>query len=171
LHSAREASVRGALASRPSRICGRPDQREGVGKERRAACCPFFAGDAGAPNQEVNGHANQENPALPAIAPGRLSGYLAAAGGAAVGGVLDPGAGVAILYSPRSSSHAAVSLTITTWYSPPPVMPSYFPVPPVNSKTPRRSGSFASFSVYLAKTLEPSFSVKVLYPMRVAPSV
>jgi hypothetical protein len=59
-----------------------------------------------------------------------------------------------ILYSPRSSSHKAVSLTCTTWYSPRPVIPAYFPVPPVNSKVPRNSFGFASFRTYLAKTLD-----------------
>jgi hypothetical protein len=56
----------------------------------------------------------------------------------------------------------AVSLTRTTWYSPLPVIPAYFAVPPVNSKVPRSSGGFASFRTYLAKTLDPSVSVKVL---------
>ena len=31
------------------------------------------------------------------------------------------------LYSPRSSSHKAVSLITTTWYSPLPVMPHTYP--------------------------------------------
>jgi hypothetical protein len=43
-----------------------------------------------------------------------------------------------------------------------PVMPSYFPVPPVISRVPWCSGGFDSVTLYLAKTFAPSPSVKVL---------